>query len=137
MSKKLWVLFAVAAVAGVSFLLFRGGTPEFAQTMTPDTAVQDAVVQVVRSGCEAAARNDARALKRITLDLDSTGAREFWDAMTGLPELEWSEASFTSPKTEPEFVYVRISGKDGSRWLFELKNRKGEFKFQACRKLNI
>lgn len=136
-NRKLWIFLIFVAIAGGLFQLLRSSdTPEFVQTVTPEVRVQENVMQVVRKGCESAARNNPGELKTLTLNLDSMGAREFWKNMTSLPELEWDKAVFSSPKNDPEFVYIKISGKDGSTWIFELKGRKGTFKFQSCRKLN-
>lgn len=136
-NRKLWIALILIAIAGGLFQLLRNsGTPEFARTVIPETRMQERAMQVVRKGCESAARKNPGELKKLTLNLDAMGAREFWENMTSLPELEWDKAVFSSPENAPEFVYVRISGKDGSVWIFELKDRKGTFKFQSCRKLN-
>ena len=136
-NRKLWIILILVAIAGGLFQLRRNSeTPEFEQTVTPEAGIQENVMRIVRQGCESAAQNNPRELKKLTLNLDPMGAREFWENMTALPELEWEDAVFSSPKSDPKFVYVKISGKDGSIWLFELKNRKGIFKFQSCRKLN-
>lgn len=136
-NRKLWIVLILVAIAGGLFQLFRNSeTPEFEQTVIPETGIQENVMRTVRKGCESAARNNPVELKKLTLNLDSMGKREFWENMTALPELEWDNAVFFSPKNDPGFVYIKIPGKDGSIWFFELKNHKGTFKFQSCRKLN-
>lgn len=136
MSRTLLVIFLLMLVVGGVVIIRGSGTPAFASVQPVDSETEKQACELIETVYQFVRQNRDQEVYPMLVKLEQADWEQIQSRIKGMPALKFSSAEVTMPNLSPDYLVLRIKGRDGCRYFFMIKkNKENQMLLESCGKV--